>query len=532
MNLSVKDVAYIHADNETLFRHINFTILKSEKIALVGPNGSGKSTLLRIIAKEIIPTEGEIIYDVAPYYVPQHFGQFDSMTVAEALSVNKKLKALNAILNGEANEDNFTILDDDWNIEERCLIALSEWGLAHIRLDQPMASLSGGEKTKVFLSGLSIHSPEIILLDEPTNHLDTKSRRKLYDYVSSARSAILVVSHDRTLLNLMPITCELGKEGVTLYGGNYTFYKEQKDIQLEALQASLEEKEKGFRLAKKIARETAERKQKHESRGKKHNEKAGMGKMAMNTFRDQAEKSASKLKDIHEEKSLQLQDSINQLRKILPDERGMKVDFNSSNLHTGKLLIKADEIEFSYTDTPLWQTPLSFIIRSGDRLVIQGDNGSGKTTLIKLITGEFTPIKGTLENLGFTSIYIDQEYSLIRNELTVYEQAQEYNSRHFPEHEIKMLLSRYLFPYTTWDKLCSKLSGGEKMRLAFCCLMIANQTPDMIILDEPTNNLDLQSIEIITSVIKEYKGTIIAISHDTHFIREIGINKYIQLTTS
>lgn len=521
MSISIQQLAYIHPDNETLFNNISFTVNEGDKVALVGPNGSGKSTLLHIIAGSLAPAEGEIIHTSTPYYVPQHFGQYDDATVAQALFVENKINALHAILEGNVSEQNFTLLEDDWNIEERSLAALSFWGLGHICLYQSMRTLSGGEKTKVFLSGLQIHAPEVVLLDEPTNHLDTKSRQKLYNFILSTKATLLVVSHDIILLNLLTVIYELGKEGITAYGGNYDFYKEQKQLQAEALRASLEEKEKELRMAKKIAREAIERKQKHEVRGKKLNEKKGISRMAMDTLQDKAEKSGSKLKDIHESKSGRLQDDIRELRKSIPDERALQIDFNSPNLHTGKILVKAENLLFSYSEKPVWEQPLNFIIRSGDRYVIRGNNGSGKTTLVKLITGELLPSSGNLERADFSYIYIDQEYSLIDNERTVYQQAEQYNSRHFREHEIKMLLSRYLFPYGTWDKPCHKLSGGEKMRLAFCCLMIGNQTPDMIILDEPTNNLDIQSIEIITSVIKEYKGTVLAISHDAWFIQEI-----------
>lgn len=160
-------------------------------------------------------------------------------------------------------------------------------------------------------------------------------------------------------------------------------------------------------------------------------------------------------------------------------------------------------------------------------VLIQGDNGSGKTTLLKLITGQLPPRSGSLIRADFSSIYIDQEYSIVRNDRTVYEQAQAFNERHFQEHEIKTLLNRFLFPHDTWEKSCGKLSGGEKMRLAFCCLMISNQTPDLFILDEPTNNLDIQSIEIITSMVRAYRGTILLISHDAYFIRELGIHQII-----
>ena len=178
----------------------------------------------------------------------------------------------------------------------------------------------------------------------------------------------------------------------------------------------------------------------------------------------------------------------------------------------------------------LWQTPVSFQLKSGDRLRIEGTNGSGKTTLLKIITGQLQPQTGTLTRADFSYVYLNQEYSIIDDRNSVLEQVYAFNNRNLPEHEIKIILNRYLFPASEWDKSCRKLSGGEKMRLAFCCLMISNNTPDMFILDEPTNNLDIQSIDIITATIRNYTGTVIAISHDNYFIREIGIEQRIVLS--
>ena len=171
----------------------------------------------------------------------------------------------------------------------------------------------------------------------------------------------------------------------------------------------------------------------------------------------------------------------------------------------------------------------SLKIERGEFLSIMGESGAGKTTLLKLITGQLQTQTGTLTRADFTYVYLNQEYSIIDDRSSVLEQAYAFNSRNLPEHEIKIILNRFLFPAAEWDKSCRKLSGGEKMRLAFCCLMISNNTPDMFILDEPTNNLDIQSIEIITATIKNYTGTVIAISHDDYFIKEIDIDQPILL---
>lgn len=566
MSISIQQISYIHPDKEVLFSDLNFAISKGQKLGLVGNNGCGKSTLLQIIAGQLSPSSGVIVRPDELYYIPQHFGQYDSLTIAQALRIERKQQALHAILSGDASNENFVVLDDDWNIEERSIATLDLWGLGQFTLSYPMNLLSGGEKTRVFLAGMDIHHPPVILMDEPTNHLDSSGRQRLYDWVEKCRSTLLVVSHDRTLLNLLPEICELEKHQINYYGGNYEFYKEQKTLMQEALQQRIEEKEKALRIAHKVARKTAERRDKQNVRGEKNHIKKGVPRIVLNALQGKSEKSTSKLNSTHQEKAEKLTDERNQLRSSLSPTATLKTDFNSSSLHTGKILVTAKEINFGYhpnsinshiqmnneanlADTgnhpspdsndiqdnsdfkqQLWQTPISFQLKSGDRLRIEGANGSGKTTLLKLITGQFQPQEGNLTRMEFTYVYLNQEYSIIDNRNSILEQAYAFNNRNLPEHEIKTILNRYLFPASEWDKSCRKLSGGEKMRLAFCCLMISNNTPDMFILDEPTNNLDIQSIEIITATIKNYTGTVIVISHDDYFIQEIGIEQRILLS--
>ena len=392
-----------------------------------------------------------------------------------------------------------------------------------------METLSGGQKTKVFLAGIIIHRPEIVLLDEPTNHLDTPGRSILYDYIRSTKNTLVVVSHDRTLLNLLDTVYELGKRGITVYGGNYDFYAEQKMIESDALSQDLKSKEKAFRKAKETERESLERQQKLDARGKKKQEKAGLPTISMNTLRNNAEKSTARLKGVHAEKVDAISQELNQLRKELPDVDKMKMDFDNSALHNGKVLITARDVNFGYDDRLLWIPSLNFQIRSGERIALKGLNGSGKTTLIKMILGELQPLSGTIDKAGVKAIYIDQDYSFIENNLHVYEQAQQFNSGALQEHEIKIRLNRFLFTEAYWDKPCKALSGGEKMRLILCCLTISNQAPDLIILDEPTNNLDIQNIEILTAAINEYRGTLLVVSHDEYFLKEIEVERTIDL---
>lgn len=520
----IHDLTYIHPNKNLLFAGINLVVNKNTKAALIGNNGAGKSTLLQLVAGRLQVSGGHLKTTSVPYYVPQHFGQFNGYTVAQALGVDEKLTALNDITFGDVTAENFALLNDDWTVEERCNEALAHWGLESISLQQLMETLSGGQKSKVFLAGISVHKPDIVLLDEPSNHLDGRSRTMLYNYISATNQTLLLVSHDRTLLNLLNETYELTPDGITAYGGNYDFYAAQKEVESNALSHELKAREKALKKAREVESEALERQQKLDARGKKLKEKAGLPKILMGTLKNNSERSTSRLKGIHADKVGSLSQELTQLRATLPDVDKMKVDINSSKLHAGKVLATAADINYKYNNQWLWAHNLHFKILSGQRTAITGLNGSGKTTLIKLILGKLEPQHGYLEKVNINYVYVDQEYSLINDTLSVYDQAQHFNAGNLQEHDIKIRLNRFLFDKEDWDKSCAALSGGEKMRLTLCSLTIMNQAPDIIALDEPTNNLDIQNVQILTQAINQYQGTLLVISHDEYFLQQILVN--------
>lgn len=289
--LILQNISLLHPNKDLLFDSVNLTINQNDKIALIGNNGAGKSTLLKIIAGKLQPSGGELKVDIPPYYVPQIFGQYNHLTIAQTLGIDEKVKALNEILNRNVSDKNFESLDDHWTIKERCKEALHFWQLEGLDLFQTMGTLSGGQKTKVFLAGISIHQPQLILLDEPSNHLDIGGRQQLYDFIQTTHVTIIVVSHDRTLLNLLSVVCELSKHGITTYGGNYDFYTVRKEIEGNALSQDIQNKEKSLRKAKEKERETLDRQQRLDARGKGKQEKAGVARIMMNTLRNKAENS-------------------------------------------------------------------------------------------------------------------------------------------------------------------------------------------------------------------------------------------------
>jgi ATPase subunit of ABC transporter with duplicated ATPase domains len=529
--LTIQNISYIHPNKELLFDGINLTINLKDKIALIGNNGAGKSILFKIIINELQASAGKIEIESEPYYVPQVFDQFNYLNIAQALGVENKLNALTQILAGRATEENFNILNDDWTIEDRCREALSYWKLEQIELSRPMDTLSGGQKTKVFLAGIQIHQAEIVLLDEPSNHLDMAGKELLYQFIQETKNTLFIISHDRKLLNLLDMVCELTKTGVNVYGGNYDFYTAQKQIERNALSQDIQSKEKALRKAKDKERETLERQQKRDARGKRKQEKAGVARIMMNTLRNNAENSTAKTKNYHAEKIGGISNELTTLRANLADIDKMKFGFDNTKLHKRRVLFKATNLNYSFGNARLWSTALNFQINSGDRLAVKGPNGSGKSTLIKVILGDLKFYLGNVYRAIQNAVYIDQEYSLIDTNVSVYEQAQHYNTLALQEHEVKIRLNRVLFGRNDWDKSCRSLSGGERMRLMLCCLTVKNIAPDLIILDEPTNNLDIQNIEILTTAINEYEGTLVVVSHDELFLKQINIEREIDLTS-
>ncbi len=297
----------------------------------------------------------------------------------------------------------------------------------------------------------------------------------------------------------------------------------QKQIASNALQQVILEKEKALKKAKEIERETLERQQRKNARGKRKQSNSGMPRIVMNQMRNNAEKSSAKTKGIHNDKIGGISQELHELRSELPGADKIKFGFEDAGLHKGKILFEGRGINFSYETNPIWKAPLDLQIRSGERMALKGANGAGKTTLIKLVLGELEPSRGKVYRAINNSVYIDQNYSLINTKLSLLEQVQQSNTSGILDHEVKTRLNRFLFPRDSWDKPCGALSGGERMRLILCCLSIACQSPDLIVLDEPTNNLDIQNTEILTKAINAYQGTLLVVSHDTYFLDQVNI---------
>jgi len=374
-----------------------------------------------------------------------------------------------------------------------------------------------------------MNSPGLILLDEPSNHLDSKTRMKLYAMIQQSKSTMLIVSHDRTLLNLMNKTLELSEKGMEVFGGNFEFYQQKKLEKVNALRARLNEQFKSLKAYEQKATDMADQRAQQEFKGRSAGLNHSIPRIIAGGLKNKAERSTARMLNAHEEKIATLLHNIAATRAQIQEYETLKIDIKAPEPTPGKLLIDMVAVNFKYSDRFLWNN-LSFQVKSGERVQIEGENGSGKTTLLKIITRVLTPAEGSYNSAPFSYFYLDQNYSMIDPKLSVYEQIQEHNNRRLEEDELKELLAYSQFTPATFDKKCAGLSGGERMKLSLSCLLASNQAPELLILDEPTNNLDVQSLEVLTLAVKNFQGTLLVISHDDYFIKEIGIDYSISLT--
>lgn len=529
MSLVFSGVSFAYPGSDPLFSDITFTVRPSERVALVGPNGSGKTTLLRIAAG-LQPAAGSVSCPAARWYLPQNALCQPGEPVAELLGVARKLAALHAIESGRGTEADFSALDDDWGVGERLDAVRGRWGIASIPLDRPFRTLSGGERTRVLLAGAELSGARAVLLDEPSNHLDARARTLLYDYVGRSRAAMLIVSHDRALLELMDAIVELDAGRATRYGGNYTFYSGQRSLQLEALRRRADERQRTLRQARERERQLAERRQRQESRAAGHTERRGLARIVAGGLASASERSAARLEEERGRRIERIAADLHEVRARIVAEQPLSVHLHSPERRDRRLLAALEGVNVRFGDRMLWPEPLSLELFSGERLRIRGGNGTGKTTLLRLLTGELLPACGSCRRAEpLRTLLLDQEYSALSGAGTVGEFVMRRDTAHRPEGELRAWLDHHCFAQEQWTQACDTLSGGEKLKLLLFGETLGASAPDLLLLDEPTNNVDLRSQELLLGALSEYKGTVVAVSHDEPFLRDLGITAELAL---
>ncbi|MGQ4647245.1 ribosomal protection-like ABC-F family protein [Lyngbya aestuarii] len=496
--LLAESLTYELPPERRLFKNVQLSLAAGDRVALVGANGVGKSTLLQILAGQIEPTLGSVGRHGSIYYLPQISTirqQIKGDTVLNFLcSISDEWWKISNILEAQFN----TILD----------------------LSLSIAHLSGGELTKLFLAiGLS-QQANVLLLDEPTNHLDYLALEELQQFLKQFEGAFIIVSHKPFFLDqIVNITWELTPEKVTVYGGNFSLYREHKQAELAAKLRVHEVAKKELKRTKFVALQ--EQKRAAQSRRNGNLQRDSMPKIVAGALQRKAEVTAGKLKQKHEaaianatHKMAETKVKTHKATSIQLEQRSQKhkniLEIQGANLWmVDRLLIENIRLHLA----------------SGDRVAIAGGNGSGKSSLAKAIINSkesqaFLESGEVLLSPTMKVVYLDQSYELVNRDLTILENMQATN----PELEYQFMrqqLGHFLFFKDDVYKSASVLSGGELARLALAMISICEI--DWLILDEPTNNLDIPTVDQMVEAVNEYQGALWVISHDLDFLSRIQI---------
>jgi ATPase subunit of ABC transporter with duplicated ATPase domains len=469
------------------------------RTGLVGLNGGGKSTLLRVIAGLIEPTRGSLVVDGEVGYLPQTLTLDTEATVADLLGVRAKLDALRAIEAGDVDERHFETIGDDWDVEARA----RETGYD---IDRSVGTLSGGEAVLAAIAGLQLRRTPITLLDEPTNNLDRGARARLGELVKNWRGTLLVVSHDTAMLELMDDTVELRDGRLTFFGGPYSTYVDALDREQAAARQALKSAEQVVKVEKRQRIEAETRLAHSSAKGKA--DRGSMPKILLNARKNAAEASAGKVRSDLSGKVADATAAADEAERRVRDDDLIHVDLPDPGLAAGRRVAE------------LRGANRSVVIQGPERVALTGANGVGKTTMLEKL------VRHT-DRIG----YLTQRLDTLDDRLTVLENVR-LAAPSVPPGEVRNRLARFLIRGSAVDRAVSTLSGGERFRVALACLLLADPPHWLLVLDEPTNNLDLHSVDQLVSALSSYRGALLVVSHDDVFLERLGIDVWLELAAS
>ncbi|MCC2592943.1 ATP-binding cassette domain-containing protein [Tessaracoccus sp. OS52] len=490
------------------------------RTGVVGRNGTGKTTLLRLISGELPPTSGDLLVPGEVAHVRQDLFQRPEITVAQLLGIDDTLSALRAIEAGSLAQQNFDAVADHWDVESRAVALLAK-RLPSLQpdgvLDRPAGSLSGGELMLVAMCGLELSGAPISVLDEPTNNLDARSREALYAAVKDWKGTLLVVSHDVALLNLMDAILEIHDGGLRVFGGNYDDYTQRLDAEQAAAEQAVRAAEQKVRAESRERDhiQTAMARRKQKSKKDFLNKRAP--RIVMNAWGQKSEKVRAAEMHKAAAKVAEAQSALGAAEERIRDDSSIRVEIVDPGVAAGRLLA-----ELAGTDRTVHVT-------GGLRLALIGNNGVGKTALLRTMlhpdAPSQLPARGRLLTTRFG--YLDQTLAL-DGAASALQVVQAAAPRRQPQ-EIRGGLARFLLRGDIVERPVGSLSGGERFRVAFARLLLADPPPELLILDEPTNNLDLDSVEQLIQGLRSYRGALLVVSHDQHLLDRLELDEVVEL---
>ncbi|MFH8789313.1 ABC-F family ATP-binding cassette domain-containing protein [Streptomyces roseoverticillatus] len=520
--ITCTSLSYAWPDGTTVFDGLQVAFGPGRS-GLIGLNGSGKSTLVKLIAGELTPTGGTVRVAGEIGYLPQNATLDTALRVEDVLGIAGTRAALHAIEAGDVREEHFTAVGDDWDVEERATATLAGLGLARIGLDRTIGEVSGGESVLLRLAALLLRRPGVLVLDEPTNNLDLYARRRLYAAVEAWSGVMVVVSHDRELLDRVDQIADLRAGEVSWYGGNFSAYEEALAAEQEAAERLVRVAESDLRKQKRELADAHVKLARRKRYGQKMWDSKREPKIVMGDRKRQAQVSAGKHRIMHEEKLAGAKERLGKAEEAVRDDDEIRVDLPHTAVPPGRSVLTLRDLRLKYGA----RVDGGFELRGPERIALVGRNGAGKTTLLRTIAGELEALSGEAA-VHVPLRFLPQRLDVLDEELTVAGNV----ARFAPGatgNRIRAQLARFLFKGARADQCAGTLSGGERFRAALAALMLAEPAPQLLMLDEPTNNLDMASVRRLAMALDSYEGALIVASHDIRFLESIAITRWLSL---
>ncbi|WP_134738519.1 ABC-F family ATP-binding cassette domain-containing protein [Nocardioides sp. 503] len=496
-------------------------LVGSGRSGLVGTNGAGKSTLLRLAAGALTPSSGRVTVTGEVGYLPQDLTLSTAQPVTDFLGIQSVLRALAAVESGSVDQADFDAIGDDWDVEHRAEAELARLGLPADVLGRTMGELSGGEVTQLGLARLLLQRPEVLLLDEPTNNLDAAARQRLYDVVETWSRTLVVVTHDRELLERVDRVGDLRDGGVRWYGGGYSAYAAQVAAEQDAAEHAVTSARSDVRRQRHDVLEAERVLAQRRRTGRQAQLSGSLPRIAAGRLRNNAERSAASYRKVHEERLGDARSRLEEAESRLREDREIRVDLPDTVVARGSAVLSTQDLVIRTG------AAVELDVHGPDRVALVGPNGSGKTTLLHTVAGLVAPVSGSAEvhvALGL----LPQRLDLLDDDATVFENVAA-RAPGADVNAVRARLARFLFRGTAADRPVGVLSGGERFRATLAAVLLADPAPRLLLLDEPTNNLDFASYDALVSALSSYGGALLVASHDERLLADISVDRTVEL---